>query len=100
MKYALHPESESDIREAAEYYKERAGNALSQALLTEFERSIQLLMQHPILGSLWHHGKRRLVMRHFPYSVIYTVAGEEIRVLAVAHHSRRPGYWRKRNWQP
>ena len=49
MKYSLHPESESDLREAAEYYKERAGTALSQALFTEFERSIQLLMQHPIL---------------------------------------------------
>jgi hypothetical protein len=35
-------------------------------------------------------------MKHFPYSVIYTVAGDEIQVLAVAHHSRHAGYWRKR----
>ena len=96
MKYSFHPESEWDLREAAEHYKERAGTALSQALFTEFEYSIQLLMQHLLLGALWLNGKRRLVMRHFPYSVIYTVADEEIRVLAVVHHSRRPGYWRKR----
>ena len=38
-------------------------------------------------------------MKHFPYSVIYIVAGDEIQVLAVAHHSRRPGYWLKREWQ-
>ena len=100
MRYALHPESEQDLREAAEYYKERAGTALSQALFTEFEHSMQLLLRHPLLGALWLHGKRRLVMRHFPYSVIYTVVGEVIQVLAVAHPSRRPGYWRNRNRLP
>ena len=100
MKYSFHPEAEQDLREAAEYYKERASTALSQALFTEFEHSIQLLMQHPLLGAPKLHGKRRLVMKHFPYSVIYEVAEKEIRVMAVAHHSRRPGFWRKRKWQP
>lgn len=98
MKYWLHPEAESDLREAAEYYRERAGSALSQSLFAEFERSLKLLMQHPLLGVLWLYGKRRLAMKHFPYAVVYTVAAEEIRVLAVAHASRRPGYWRKRKW--
>ncbi len=99
MKYSLHPESESDLREAAGYYKERAGAAFSQAFFTEFEHSIQLLIRHPLLGAVWRHGKRRFVMKHFPYAVIYTIADEEIQILAVAHHSRSPGYWRKRKWQ-
>jgi plasmid stabilization system protein ParE len=98
MKYLLHPEAESDLREAAGYYRERAGVALALAFFAEFEHSINLLLQHPLLGALWLRGKRRLVMKHFPYSVIYTVAAQEIQVLAVAHQSRRPGYWRKRNW--
>lgn len=96
MKYSLHPEAEHDLREAAEFYREHAGNALSQSLFGEFERSIDLLLQHPGLGALWRHGKRRYVMRHFPYSIIYTVSGEEVRILAIAHQSRRPGYWRGR----
>lgn len=96
MKYSFHPEAESDLREAAGYYRDRAGPSLAQSLLTEFERSVQLLMQHPRLGALWLHGKRRFVMKHFPYSVIYTLTADEIQILAVAHHSRRPGYWRKR----
>ena len=90
MRYSLHPDSEQDLREAAEYYRERAGTALSQALFTEFEHSIRLLLQHPLLGALWLQGKRRLVMKHFPYSVIYTVAGDEIQVLAVAHQPPPP----------
>lgn len=98
MNYSLHPEAESDLREAAEYYRERAGAALVQAFLAEIEHSIHLLLQHPLLGALWLHGKRRLVIKHFPFAVVYTVVAQEIRVLAIAHQSRRPGYWRKRQW--
>jgi len=35
MKYSLHPEAEGDLREAAEFYRERADSVLSQALLGE-----------------------------------------------------------------
>lgn len=55
-----------------------------------------LLLEHPGLGPICRHGKRRWLLTRFPYSLIYTIAGDEIRVLAVAHYSRRPGYWRGR----
>ena len=96
MKYSLHPGAEGDLRDAAEFYREHADSALSHALLGEFERSVGMLLRHPALGALWRYGKRRYGMKRFPYSLIYLVSGEEIRVLAVAHHSRRPGYWRSR----
>src|SRR3990172_7357590 len=96
MKYSLHPEAEQDLRDAAEFYREQAGNAFSQLLFGEFERSVAILLRHPSIGALWRHGKRRYVLNRFPYSVIYVVSGEEIRIRAVAPHSRRPGYWRER----
>ncbi|MGH8771908.1 MAG: type II toxin-antitoxin system RelE/ParE family toxin [Burkholderiales bacterium] len=65
-------------------------------MFAEFENSVNLLLQYPGLGPMWRHGKRRLVMKRFPFSVIYTVVADQIRVLAVAHHSRRPEYWRRR----
>jgi len=65
-------------------------------LLAEFEYSVSLLLQYPGLGAIWRYGKRRLVMRRFRHALIYTVIGDQIRILAVAHHSRRPGYWRGR----
>ena len=39
---------------------------------------------------------RRTLIRRFPFSVFFVELEKEIRVLAVAHQSRRPGYWRKR----
>lgn len=96
MNYWLHPEAREDLREAAEFYRGQAGTVLSQSFLAEFEHSVGLLLQHPRLGVVWRHGKRRLVTRRFPFSVIYAIVGDQIRVLAVAHHSRRPGYWRRR----
>jgi plasmid stabilization system protein ParE len=96
LNYWLHPEAQGDLREAAELYREQAGPALAQSFLAEFEHSVGLLLQYPRVGAMWLHGKRRLVTRRFPFSVIYAIVGEQIRILAVAHHSRHPGYWRGR----
>ena len=53
MNYWLHPGAQEDLRAAAEFYRERAGNVLSQSFLAEFEHSAALLVQHPRLGAVW-----------------------------------------------
>jgi toxin ParE1/3/4 len=94
MNYSLHPEAEEDLRNAAEFYRGRAGNSLSNSLLAEFEHSVSILLRRPELGSPWRGGgRRRYLMRRFPYSLVYTLSGEEISILAVAHHNRHPNYW-------
>ena len=39
---------------------------------------------------------RRCRLRKFPYRVIYELTPNDLRVLAVAHGSRQPGYWSNR----
>ncbi len=39
---------------------------------------------------------RSKTVKGFPYRVVYLVRAEVLTVLAVAHSSRRPGYWRDR----
>ena len=39
---------------------------------------------------------KRLVLRRFPYDIVVQESPDEIIVVAIAHHSRRPGYWRNR----
>jgi toxin ParE1/3/4 len=41
-------------------------------------------------------GARRVLVRGFPFGLVYVELEEEIRVIAVAHSRRRPGYWRDR----
>ena len=53
MNYWLHPETQEDLREAAEFYREQAGTALSQSFLVEFEHCVGLLLQYPRLGAIW-----------------------------------------------
>lgn len=47
-------------------------------------------------GRIAKHGVRRLLIERFPYSVVFVQHGNDVRVLAFAHHKRRPGYWRNR----
>ena len=60
--------------------------------IAEFERALELLCAYPRPGALWR-SRRRFPLRRFPYSIIYYVMGEELRVIALAHHRRKPGYW-------
>lgn len=53
-------------------------------------------LQLPGLGPVWRGTTRRFPLRRFPYSIIYQLKPDEIRVIALAHQSRRPGYWRGR----
>ena len=91
-----YPEAERDLREAADFYRNCAGTGLSQSFLAEFEKAVNHLMRYPQLGKPWRGNTRRYVMSRFPYSLVYNIFEEEIRFLAVAHHSRRPDYWRTR----
>lgn len=39
---------------------------------------------------------RRIAVSRFPFHVVYLDTGEQIRILAVAHDRRKPGYWTSR----
>lgn len=96
MQFELNPHAHQELEEAAAYYRERSGLEISLALLDDYARALGLLDEHPELGARWEGAYRRLLLRRFPYAIIYTVSGNTIRILAVAHTARRPGYWRER----
>ena len=51
------------------------------------------LAEFPVSGAEILPGIRKHVLQKFRYSLIYTVEEDCLLILAVAHHSRRPGYW-------
>jgi toxin ParE1/3/4 len=89
-------QADQELTQAALYYA-REGNAeVALAFIAEFERVLELLCGHPELGAPWRNDRRRFPIRKFPYSVVYYVRGEELRVIALAHHRRKPDYWTAR----
>jgi len=96
MKITIHPGAEQDLREAAEFYKQRGSPLVAGRFIGEFKRLVSLLREHPQIGSPRSNSRRSLSMKVFPYSVIYRAASQEIVVLVVKHDSRRPGYGGKR----
>ena len=61
--------------------------------VNELEHALNLLSRFPNMGHVALHKTRVLPFRSFPYSLVYRVSSDQGRVIAVAHHSRRPGYW-------
>ena len=39
---------------------------------------------------------RRYLVPRFPYAIYYRVRPDQIRVLAIKHHSRHPDHWHHR----
>lgn len=56
----------------------------------------RLLGTHPRIGKCVEADARSLCVNGSPYSLIYLIEKNGIVVVAVAHHSRRPGYWKDR----
>ena len=59
----------------------------------EAQRSLRLISVHPSIGAPSAGDTRRLVIRRYPYSIIYRIDSSHLRVLAIASDRRRPGYW-------
>jgi toxin ParE1/3/4 len=88
----FHPLAEQELLDAVSYYEEQE-TGLGLDYLGEVEHAVNFLMRYPEAGSKVRGSIRRLTLPKFPYSLLYRVSKEQIRVLAVAHHKRKPQYW-------
>jgi plasmid stabilization system protein ParE len=97
MKPAVfHPLAEQELVDAAAYYEEQK-TGLGLEYLEEVEHAVAFLMRYPEAGPVVQGSIRRLVLPKFPYSLLYrALADDQIRILAVAHHRRKPQYWANR----
>lgn len=97
MNISINAQAELELTQGAVYYAQKANKFIAEAFLAEFERSAKLLVEQPKLGTPWRARIRRLPLRRFPYSIVYYLRESEVRILAVAHQRRRPGYWQERS---
>lgn len=93
-------EAAEEAAEAAAWYEAEMpglGNDFSGAVdaaIDLIEENILPLL--PMSGEAGALGAKRIILKRFPYDIVFLERSGEALVIAVAHHSRKPGYWRDR----
>jgi hypothetical protein len=100
LKVRVSREAATELEEAASWY-EQEEVGLGIRLIDAFEEAIKLLEEPnpplvPVPYEAAKAGARQLILFRFPFSLITIEKQQTIIVVAFAHHSRKPGYWRSR----
>ncbi len=89
MRILFRPQARTEVLEAQAWYESRA-----TGLGLEFARSVDAAVasavRNPEAFLLVTGSCRRVLLRRFPFSLIYRVRGDEFLVIAVFHHRRNP----------
>jgi plasmid stabilization system protein ParE len=93
-------EADAEYRQAGRWYESRR-TGLGIEFFDAVDAAIRQIVDFPSLGVPVPRVPkklpvRRLAVTRFPYHVVYLEAAEGIRILAIAHDRRRPGYWKGR----
>jgi toxin ParE1/3/4 len=95
MKYRFHPEASAEYEADIRYYKKRQPG-LQHRFVAAVEEVIARILEHPERWRKIEPDIQRCLTRTFPYAIIYSVRGEMVFIIAIAHGSREPGYWKHR----
>ena len=94
----FHDLATAEFSEAAAWYEE-CTSGLGAEFRIAIEEAIRRIQSIPLAGSRFGKTQFRYVLvRRFPYVVFYREDEKVIRLMAVAHGRRRPGYWKKRKF--
>jgi toxin ParE1/3/4 len=96
--FALSTPAAEELGSAVLWYETRR-SGLGGEFYDAVTRTLERIRSHPEIGTprgtrIPH---RRLQVVGFPYTIVYRVRDHDIYVVAVAHTSRRPGYWKDRS---
>ena len=97
MRVRLHPAARRELERAGDYYDEQEPG-LGTEFLVEIDLAIETIRELSRAWPLWPNvdqslGIRRYVVHRFPFAIGYLATDAEVHVYAIAHTSRRPGYW-------
>lgn len=93
-------EAEDELIAAQRWYENqraRLGQEFRKAIDEAMDRLAEApLTASPIFNPSTTIETRRMLVKRFPYSIIFVEHNEDLWVIAFAHNRRRPGYWRER----
>ncbi|OGS88258.1 MAG: hypothetical protein A2061_06315 [Gallionellales bacterium GWA2_59_43] len=89
------PVAQLELDEAFAYLEDEE-TGLGYRFTADVDEALRRIQIYP---QAWHPlgcNLRRCHLKHFRYGVIYRIHGGHAEVIAIAHDSRRLGYWRDR----
>jgi hypothetical protein len=97
LKLRIHRLAVAEIDHEVDYY-ESCSAGLGAELEDEIDAVVEAILQFPRAPPQWRDrpDRRVAVLDRFPFSLAYQLRADEIVILALAHMSRRPGYWARR----
>ena len=95
MDVVLHPDARRELDEAILYF-DRSRTHYGLFFAEAVESWSRRIVAHPLMGRRVERTVRRVVLRDWRYSILYTVEPDQIFIVAIAHQSRRQRYWRAR----
>ncbi|MGD9589329.1 MAG: type II toxin-antitoxin system RelE/ParE family toxin [Pyrinomonadaceae bacterium] len=95
MKYRWEAGALDDLEEATAFYF-REDPALEFRFSACIDKAIEQVKRHPRSWPKVADEVRRYIVNIFPYSLLYSIEQDHILIVAVAHHSREPNYWKDR----
>jgi plasmid stabilization system protein ParE len=96
MRVEFAPEARAEFEEAQRYYV-RQLPGLGERFRTEIREALVRLRNWPLAAPVERGDIRRLIVSRFPYKLLYSVEGEVLYIIAVAHMHRAPDYWIERH---
>jgi plasmid stabilization system protein ParE len=93
----IHRLAVAEIDHEVDYY-ESCSAGLGTELEDEIDAVLETILQFPHAAPQWRDraDRRVAVLDRFPFTLVYQVKEDEIVIVALAHTSRRPGYWSRR----
>ncbi len=89
------PDAKAEFLAAVRYY-ESCQSGLGRHFRILVQSALQKVAETPFQYRLIHAPFRRYLLPKFPYAIIFSIEPDHIRIIAVAHTKRKPGYWRRR----
>ncbi|QNN69359.1 type II toxin-antitoxin system RelE/ParE family toxin [Thermomonas carbonis] len=89
MRILFRPEARAEVLEAQTWYESRAvGLGLEFARVVD--AAVSSAARNPEAFAYVAGSCRRLLLRKFPFSLVFRVRGDQLLVIAVFHHRRNP----------
>lgn len=82
-----------ELREAAIWYEDQS-EGLGKEFTAAVDVALRLITRTPTVWPKVWREVRRYPLKRFPFAILYREVGTGLEVLAVAHHARKPGYWK------